>query len=1354
MRFSRSFTRLSCSLALAFVAAMSPSCGGAPVPLETPDIHVPRGTSEAEAPIRLLREELNYTFEADGNYVYTYKRRYRILDQHGVDDWGSIQAGWSPWYMARPEVSAQVFDPEGAAHPLDPATIAEGPAFSDGREVYSDSKVLRAPLPAVKVGSEIECTITSRTTRPFFPGGSVFWAYFGGPIAADSVSLVIDAPEALPLSYDARDAEVRVVKDARAGGRRRLVIEGGPYPALAAETMLPSEAAVFPSVRFSTASGWGPIALAYLEVVKRQTGEPNLGDTVRKLVAASDPPKVKAEKLLRWVREKVRYASVDFGQSAIVPAPPQKILDRAYGDCKDQATLLTALLEAAGVEARVALLSTGPGEDIAAELPGLDAFNHAIVVMPGDPPVWIDPTSPYSRVGELPSGDQGRFALVIDDGTESVVKTPGFESQSSTYTEVRRVWLADSGLARVEETTSGTGTMELGLRGSFDVTADASRAWQKSYIETAYASKKPGALEVGAARDLARKFEIRVEALDAEIGNTYDDAATLIVRAGSLIELLPAALRAATDAPRRAPLAVPVPIDAEMRYIVEPPAGFEPVKLPEPAPLEFGPARFERSFRATASGQVTATFKLSLTKPRLTAAEVDALRAAAAAFMASDAPVLRFEHSGKKLIAAGHLGEGLSVYRRLAEKDPKNATHLRRYSAALLEAGYGEAARTRALRAIEVAPEDADAQTNLGYVMLHDPLGRYMRVGIERATARGAYQRVAERESNATFGRVMQAIVLEHDDRGFRYTSREDTEAALAIYESMTPEALKSLGLDYSRNALFALFRLGRWDEVVRRVRKMPEAEAPTGLLVAAVTAKEGVARGVDEALRVASAKRVEAFDEASAHLVRVRRYAEAAEILERAVPLVADPKPVESRVALLRKVKRREDILAEGGPEALVRWAFAALVAGQGTRERGGDAVFSPRASAKGAIALPDWAFLERSSGAETFHARDLPADYLLDYIASQTMATAEARGDLGFRVSARLIGTQEPVDILVVREGRDLRVRGVGNLLESMCVESREAIARSDTARARRWLEWAAALVVPLEAGDPLGGHPFLRLWKDGKSADLKVATATLCAPTAGAAEALPVLTAARERATDKDAQDALDLAVVHARIATGDHRGVLDSAAALRRAHPTSRMAENLWIAALERLGRHEEYRSIARGRLAANAADTQALMMVANVDEEAGHFAAAREAYEKAIRAGSASPSVYNQAAWLSLFPGGAPDKGLEWALLAAERTSHRDPSILHTLAAVYAETGKTDEARATLRSLVDMHEEGVPRDIDYFILGRVAEHHGLDDVAREAYARLKKPSSNDPTSTYALAEARLAAIAKGRAAKRP
>ena len=106
------------------------------------------------------------------------------------------------------------------------------------------------------------------------------------------------------------------------------------------------------------------------------------------------------------------------------PSSPLATLRRGAGDGKDLAVVLAAALRAEGIPAHVALLRPGTGRDIEPTLPGMGMFSHAIVYVPGEPPLWIDPTDRWARPGELPLLDQGRRALVAAAETEDLVETP------------------------------------------------------------------------------------------------------------------------------------------------------------------------------------------------------------------------------------------------------------------------------------------------------------------------------------------------------------------------------------------------------------------------------------------------------------------------------------------------------------------------------------------------------------------------------------------------------------------------------------------------------------------------------------------------------------------------------------------------------------------------------------------------------------------------------------------------------------------------------------------------------------------------------------------------------------------
>jgi hypothetical protein len=82
-------------------------------------------------------------------------------------------------------------------------------------------------------------------------------------------------------------------------------------------------------------------------------------------------------------------------------------------------------------------------------------FDHAIVYVPAsgsDSDLWLDATAEYSQVGTLPRMDYGRWALIVDEKTESLKKIPDITSAENVHRESREVSLAEYGVATFVET--------------------------------------------------------------------------------------------------------------------------------------------------------------------------------------------------------------------------------------------------------------------------------------------------------------------------------------------------------------------------------------------------------------------------------------------------------------------------------------------------------------------------------------------------------------------------------------------------------------------------------------------------------------------------------------------------------------------------------------------------------------------------------------------------------------------------------------------------------------------------------------------------------------------------------------
>jgi hypothetical protein len=141
--------------------------------------------------------------------------------------------------------------------------------------------------------------------------------------------------------------------------------------------------------------------------------------------------------------QRVQYISIQTGVGrggGYQPRPASLVIERNYGDCKDKASLMRALLAAAGIPSYLVSLYSGDRGYVHAEWPSPQQFNHAIIAIALRGPtdrgastidhptlgslVIFDPTDEHTPFGELPIDEQGSLALVVHPQSTALVRLP------------------------------------------------------------------------------------------------------------------------------------------------------------------------------------------------------------------------------------------------------------------------------------------------------------------------------------------------------------------------------------------------------------------------------------------------------------------------------------------------------------------------------------------------------------------------------------------------------------------------------------------------------------------------------------------------------------------------------------------------------------------------------------------------------------------------------------------------------------------------------------------------------------------------------------------------------------------
>lgn len=145
---------------------------------------------------------------------------------------------------------------------------------------------------------------------------------------------------------------------------------------------------------------------------------------VKEQVKEITDPREKIQKVYSFLQTFTRYVALELGVGGWQPYSADWVFKNKYGDCKDLANFMIAMLKQIGINAYPALVRTRDSGIVYAEFPR-NYFNHVISVVPleGDT-LWLDCTVERLVAGQLPYTDEGCNVLIVRDDSAEIVRTP------------------------------------------------------------------------------------------------------------------------------------------------------------------------------------------------------------------------------------------------------------------------------------------------------------------------------------------------------------------------------------------------------------------------------------------------------------------------------------------------------------------------------------------------------------------------------------------------------------------------------------------------------------------------------------------------------------------------------------------------------------------------------------------------------------------------------------------------------------------------------------------------------------------------------------------------------------------
>jgi transglutaminase-like putative cysteine protease len=450
-------------------------------------LNAPSALAYPNANKATLLDLADITVNPDGTARTLTRQSVKIFNKLAREQESEVKIPYTGGYEKVKILRARTIRPDGSVINVRPEDIRDH-ELNDEQGEYSDARVVSFSMPAVEEGCILDYEYETTQTSSKMPGN--FWTDWYFQSGTDPVMLsrlTVTSPKSLKLNELYKNTAVRPKSVPSADGKTiTQTWEAKNVAPIDIEPMMPPADRVIPAMHLSTVSDWQTVADWYSGLAKDRAV---VNDTVkaRALALTKDlkTPEEKAKAIFYYVEEKTRYVALEFGQGAYQPRSAAVTCDTQYGDCKDMATLLVAMLGDVGITAHPVLLKVQPIESSRTDPPSPSAFNHAICLAEiNGKKYWLDATAQVVPWGEIPSSDRGADAFVIRNGKGAFETIPYATAEENRRDVLAKITLNPDGSAKGTIEMQGNGEWDLFMRTQFSyLTPDRVRPFMQSMAQ-------------------------------------------------------------------------------------------------------------------------------------------------------------------------------------------------------------------------------------------------------------------------------------------------------------------------------------------------------------------------------------------------------------------------------------------------------------------------------------------------------------------------------------------------------------------------------------------------------------------------------------------------------------------------------------------------------------------------------------------------------------------------------------------------------------------------------------------------------------------------------------------------------
>ncbi len=481
-----------------------------------------------EAGAIILKDIDKTTVFSNFTYTTVEHEKIKILNKRGVNDYCEVVLPYSTDYQRIEILDAKTITPEGKIlKPGKKAINDVTPPFIVSAPIYSDIKYRTITMPGCTPESTIDYEVRITTIKPYMDNNFFDSDHLQTSDPIELSTYELSFPKDMKFNYRQYNfiTPPSIVEN---GNRVVYTWELKNIPQIIPEQNMPPMSDVSNRVAVSTVQSWDALAEWYWGLAGGQyETDHSIDQKIEELTKGLSTRDEKIRAVYNYVSMNIRYVGIEFGIEGYKPHKAIDIFKNKYGDCKDHATLLIAMLRHIGVTAYPVLVDTEGIAKMDPTLPSPGQFDHEIVAIPEGTGFWfLDSTSDVTGYKDLPPMDQGRDVVVIQPHKAIIVKTPVFPSETNSIIDDRTVNMKADGSIEISMKLTYNGVYSMYeksmLRGMKPIQ-------RKSFIEETANSVCPGARV--SSYDISDIYSLNIP-VNISLGFTCQD---YVIKAGDLL---------------------------------------------------------------------------------------------------------------------------------------------------------------------------------------------------------------------------------------------------------------------------------------------------------------------------------------------------------------------------------------------------------------------------------------------------------------------------------------------------------------------------------------------------------------------------------------------------------------------------------------------------------------------------------------------------------------------------------------------------------------------------------------------------------------------------------------------------